>query len=139
MSAWAQVEIDAYRTLFRDNPKFRAIATTARRAGLPYTHVRNNWTNDDLHADEALAQVELEEQLERCPDCHAHPDEYLDDRGREMRSGGARWTIKRTDCRLCQLLAKERENLSEDERKAGARIVLLPARGGEPLIQTTIR
>lgn len=137
--AWGDIEIAHYREVFRDNPKFRAIATTARRVGLPYDVVRDTWSDTALHADEALAQLELEEHLERCPNCKAHPDEYLDDRGRERRAFGARWCIIRTDCRLCQLAESARAELTEHERKAGARIMIVPQDGTRPLVDTRIR
>ena len=110
------------------------ISRRARAAGVPYSVAREMWSSpEDVAAEFAHDWKRSVDELERCPDCGVHPDDYLDPETRRLLDEG-RWMIEWGSCYLCETLEKARGD--KDASEPGVWIRVVPRSPGEPFEKT---
>ena len=126
-------EIEAAFSLLEASPKARIRARLAQRGPLPYSEVRDRWSDEDLAMDVAYSAWAAAQEEARCPRCGTHPDDVVDSVTlRPLRHGAIKVSVE--GCLICGELAKASDDLSVEERRAGVAPRLRRREWGDPLV-----
>jgi hypothetical protein len=133
LARWAGIEpeVAAFKQALESEGSHRLIMRIARRSNLPFSEVRDRWSTEDLAAELAQDILAVEDQADRCPNCHVHPKEVLDENYRELERGMWKWVLH--TCWFCDVGRRAERDLSEEEQKAGASYRVAHRAPGDPL------
>ena len=97
----------------------------AHEKGLPYSEVRERWSDEDLAMSMAFVAWEAGEKAKRCPECGVDPAEVQDPDTHRILDHGA-WRISVEDCWFCAQLRRAEDAVTPELRKEGFRVRTLP-------------
>lgn len=127
--------IQAAHELLEASPKARIRADLAQRGTLPYSEVRERWSDEDLAMVVAYRAWTAAREEDRCPKCGTHPDDVVDPTNlRPLRHGSVKVSVE--GCVICGELAKASDDLSTEERRAGVAARLRRREWGDPLVDS---
>jgi hypothetical protein len=128
-------EIEAAYSLLEASPTARIRADLAQRGTLPYSEVRERWSDQDLAMVIAHRAWTAAREEDRCPKCGTHPDDVTDPVTlRPLRFGAVKVSVE--GCLMCGELSKAADDLSDEERRAGVAPRLRRREWGDPLVDT---